>query len=184
MISKINNNRNLRPYCRHDISDEGVVVPVSETLGEESFVGVKVDDYYNDTIKDNNCPKSVDYVVAVDCSCDSYKLYILELKGGKRKNLKAKDIYEKFESTIQDFLEKRFKDIFCYDAYKYKSVELYLVNPFPGGYEKYEDYLKIKSHIKDKDTLELDSQYDKVFRFRGKRCKIKKEFPQAILISK
>ena len=70
MISKIKNNSDLRDYLRYVIEDEGIQVAVDERLDENEYVGIKVDDYYND-LHQAVIPKSTDYVVIVDNSCDS-----------------------------------------------------------------------------------------------------------------
>lgn len=111
MIAKIRNNPCLRIYLRDRIEDEGIEVGIDGNLSQNEYVGVKVDDYYNG-LHQPTVPKSVDYVVVVDNSCDSYNLYILEMKNvNSPQKLVIKDIHEKFANTIADFLSEEFKEI-------------------------------------------------------------------------
>ena len=93
-------------------------------------------------------------VVAVDNSCDSYNLYILEMKNVKEpKFLDIKAIQDKFSTTINDFLSIRFKDIFLSDKYKYKDICLYLVSDaygVGGSFHSHEEYRKYLEKIEKK----------------------------------
>lgn len=122
MISRIQNEPKLKSCIRYEIEDEGIEVGVDEKLTYSEYAGVKVGDYYNG-LHDATPPKAADYVVAVDNSCDSYNLYILEMKNVKEpKFLDIRAIQDKFSTTINDFLSIRFKDIFLSDKYKYKDI--------------------------------------------------------------
>ena len=179
MIDRIQSDKNLVEYCTRTIADAGVEIKVDPTLNENSYIGVKIDDYYSE-LKEINQPKAVDFVIAVDCRCSAYNLYVLELKGGKNKNYSTKDIYEKFTTTIDDFLKCRYQSIFCDDRYKYKGIYLYLVTTTPAAalkYESYAEYLRIRDKLRRKDTLTIEAEFTKVFSFRGRQCRICREIP-------
>lgn len=179
MVKRICNEKTLEKYCSHSIEDAGVYVGVDKELSEDRFVAIKVDDYY-DGLGLSNEPMAVDFVVSVDCKGNWYNLYVLELKGGKNKNYTTEDIYNKFSTTLDDFLKKRYQSIFCDDSFKYKNVNLYLVATTPRVARKYgtfEKYLEIRAKVNSRDTLNLDAEFSKVFIFRGKRCRIRREIP-------
>ena len=188
MISKIQNERRLKDCIRYEIEDEGISVGVDEKLEKTEYIGIKVDDYYNG-LHDLTPPKSTDFVVVVDNSCDWYNLYVLEMKNvDSPKFLKIRDIQEKFATTINDFLSEKFKDIFLDDRYKYRDIQLYLVSDAYGLAEKaesYEKYREIQEKLDKKDSLKVDKGLaEKVYRFRNKFLKIKYEFPPNPIIHK
>ncbi len=113
MIQQIKAEGRLIPYLCQVIEDEGIQVGIDGSLQEDQYAIVKVDGYYNG-LHLVSPPKSIDFLISVDCECDSFVLYLLELKNVKKpKFLNTKDIHEKFQNTINDFLSERFKDIFC-----------------------------------------------------------------------
>lgn len=76
------------------------------------MAAVKVDDYYAG-LRLAAPPKAIDFLVVVDCECDAFVMYLLELKNvSAPKFLLIRDIHEKFQNTIDDFLSRRFGYIF------------------------------------------------------------------------
>ena len=188
MISRIQNERRLKDWIRYEIEDEGIGVEVVERLTKAEYIGIKVDDYYNG-LHDAAPPKATDYVVVVDNSCDSYNLYIIEMKNvASPKFLKTRDIQDKFTTTINDFLSERFKDIFLDDRYKYKDIQLYLVSDaygLAGKAESYEKYKEFQEKLDKKDSLKVDRKLgEKLYKFRNRPLRIKYEFPPNPIIHK
>ena len=188
MISRIQNEPKLKSCIRYEIEDEGIEVGVDEKLTHSEYAGVKVDDYYNG-LHDATPPKATDYVVAVDNSCDSYNLYILEMKNVKEpKFLDIRAIQDKFSTTINDFLSIRFKDIFLSDKYKYKDICLYLVSDAygaGGSFHSHEEYRKYLEKIDKKDSLKVDNNLGrKIYKFRNRFMTIQYEIPPNPVIHK
>lgn len=191
MIQEIKNCKELMPYLKKVIEDEGIEVGIDGCLNPEKIVIIKADDYYNGMHLDFT-PKSIDFVVVVDCECDWYVLYLLELKNvNSPKKLSVKDIQEKFENTIYDFLSRRFQNIFMANQYKYKDIKLYLVSDaygLAGKYGKYEEYKKIqdkKQKIQGRDSLRVDFNLgSKLFKFRGKIVRINYDIPPNPIIQR
>ncbi len=188
MVTKIKNNPRLRIYLRSRIEDEGIEVGVDEGLSENEYVGIKVDGYYNG-LHQAVIPKSVDYVVVVDNSCDSYNLYILEMKNvNSPQKLIIKDIQEKFANTISDFLSEEFKEIFLADRYKYKDIKLYLVSDvygIGGKYQTHKEYMQHLERINKKDSLKVDRNLgSKIYKFRNKYLRIEYDIPPNPVIKK
>lgn len=184
MIQKIKNCKELIPYLKNTIEDEGIKVGIDESLIPENLVIIKTDDYYNN-LHLSFPPKSIDYVVVVDCACDWYILYLLELKNvNSPKKLSIKDIQEKFENTICDFLSRRFGGIFMACQYKYKDIKLYLVSDAYGLEGKYSTYAEYKKNqdkrqkIQGRDSLRVDFNLgSKLFKIRGKIVRINYDIP-------
>lgn len=64
MIQKIKNCKELIPYLKNTIEDEGIKVGIDESLIPENLVIIKTDDYYNN-LHLSFPPKSIDYVVVM-----------------------------------------------------------------------------------------------------------------------
>ena len=119
MIQQIKSCKQLKPYLKEVIEDEELEVEISKQLDLAKLVIIKVDDYYAG-LHLAVIPKAIDYLVVVDCECDAFVMYLLELKNvDSPKFLDIKAIHEKFSNTIYDFLSNRFAEIFLKDR---KSV--------------------------------------------------------------
>ena len=147
MIHEIKVCKDLIPYLKNNIEDEKIEVGIDEKIDLKDIAIIKVDEYYNG-LHLAMPPKSIDFLVIVDCECSWYNLYLLELKNvNSPKKLNIGNIQEKFEVTINDFLSGRFKDIFLADKYKYKDIKLYLVSDaygLCGKYQNYQEYRNIQ----------------------------------------
>ena len=182
MIQQINQTDGLKKYITHEIEDAGLAVAVDSKLNLDEYIGIKVDDYYMVLHLRGETPKAVDFIVTVDCQCDAYCLYILELKNVKSpKGYTTKDIIEKFETAIDRFIKEDFKEIFLNDKYKYKEIKLYLVTSAYGralGQKNYQSYIELLRKINQKDTLTNDwTLSNKLFKFQKRILRIEREIP-------
>lgn len=178
----------LAPYLKNTLDDSGIEVGIDQSLRPEDFAAIKVDDYYAG-LKIGTPPKSVDFVVVVDCQCDWFDMYILELKNvnGPDK-LNVTDIQEKFSNTLSLFLGDSFSNIFMNDRFKYKKIKLYLVSDAYGeigNFKNHSEYLKFREKVNKKDSLKVDiSLSSKLYRFRGKILKIEYDIPPNPIITR
>ncbi len=182
MIKKICTDKALRQFTCHQLEDAGIEIKVDENLKEEEYIGIKVDDYYNHKGLGGETPKAVDFVVVVDCQCNAYVMYILELKNVKKPGqYTTKSIHEKFSTTINRFIKNEFKEIFLADQVKYKDIKLYLVTKAYQDAMKhgnYDEYCRLMLKMNKKDTLNMDMELtSKPFIIRGQVLHIKKEIP-------
>ncbi len=189
MIQQIKDTSELKDYLTQQIEDAGLAVDVDSNLLKDEYIGIKIDEYYMGLHLGGETPKAVNFIVSVDCQCDAYVLYILELKNVKSpKSYTTDDIIEKFETTIERFMKEEFKDIFLNDKYKYKDIKLYLVTSAYGnamGQKNFEDYVKLLDKINQKDTLVNDSKLSrKFFCFRKRVYRIEREIPPNPLIKR
>jgi hypothetical protein len=188
MIAQIEQEKSLKQCTTRKIEDEGLEIAVDSTLKDEDYIAIKVDDYYNSLKMGGETPKSVDFIVSVDCQCSAYVLYVLELKNTERASFQTKDIHEKFNTAFEDFMKKRFHHIFENDAYKYKDVKLFVVSTAymeAAQYGNYENYKKMMERINKRDTANRDRQMsDKLYRFRGGVYRIQRECPPNPLIQR
>ena len=120
MIQQISQERQLTKYTTHKIQDEGIEVSIDPLLSPDDYIAIKVDDYYNGLHLAKTTPKAIDFLVAVDCSCQDYVLYLLELKNVKTPQAyQTHAIYEKFKNTLDHFMSEEFSHIFFNDHYRY-----------------------------------------------------------------
>ena len=70
MIQTIEADRRLNKYLHRVIEDAGIEARVDESLTEEEYVGIKIDDYYMGQRLGGETPKAVDFIVTVDCGVD------------------------------------------------------------------------------------------------------------------
>ncbi len=188
MVNMIKRDVRLAPYLKTTLEDEGIVVEIDPNLSQEEFAAIKVDDYYAGQ-RTGNPPKAVDFVVVVDCQCDSFALYILEFKNvHSPRGLVLKDIHEKFENTIESFLKGSFAGIFLNDRFKYKRVKLYLVSDAYGAVGRFPNhaaYLERMTKMNKKDTLKVDMRLsEKLYKFRGRILRIEYDIPPNPLIKR
>ncbi len=123
----------LRPTCEeNDIS-----VQVCEELldnGElrEDLIRIlKVDKYYNSS-RMHNPPPSLDCLIVIKTGDFEFGLTLIELKNvSSAKDLQPRKIRPKFDTTINDFLSKKFADIFMDSQFHISYFRLWLVtNPY------------------------------------------------------
>ncbi len=186
MIQMIEEETKLKKYLQRNIEDAGVSINTDSKLLPSEYIGIKVDDYYRGQHR-KVTPKAVDFIVSVDCSCGWYVLYILELKGISSPG-SSKAIREKFDTVVNQFMQKDFSDIFLNDRFKYRKIFLYLVTTaYKRAVElgNYDKYMEIRARLKNRDSLLTDDALaNKPYKFRGKYYYIQKEVPPNPLIRK
>ncbi|WP_414502675.1 hypothetical protein [Zymobacter sp. IVIA_5232.4 C2] len=134
VIKNIRENIQLAQCVRYTIEECGIGVQIGESLRDgdelihEIIAILKPDAYYNS--RDfRNPPKAADNVAIIK-DHENFDIYVIELKSAKKpRNIKIKDIKEKFEGVLNCFFCE-FKDIFKSD-YNLRKINLWLVcNPF------------------------------------------------------
>lgn len=188
MINQIVNCNELMNHTCRTFLDAGIEVSVFSELREEAYVGIKVDNYYH-SLQMACPPKSVDFIVSVDCECSAFVLYILELKNvSAPKFLDIKSIQEKFYNTIEDFMKKKFDDIFNNPRYKYKDIKLYLVsNAYQAGPEvsNHAEYQRLRERMGKIDSLKVEVNLaKKIFLFRNRMLTIQYDIPPNPIINR
>jgi hypothetical protein len=189
VIQRIKTNSQLIPFLCEKIEENRIKVDIDDTLNTEQYVIVKVDDYFN-KLHLKETPKSIDFLVSVDCESNSYVLYLLELKDiNSPKRLNINGIYEKFNNTFNDFMSDKFSFIFMDNRYEFLEINLYFVSDPYGIQRKYPDYQtskedRIKRRLK-RDTLKVDAfSLLPPLRFRDKYYEIKYDFPPNPIITR
>jgi len=125
LINLLNEDEILQEYIKPECEDEGLCVDFEETIDRNTTLVLKVDDFYNDfNIADR--PASVDCLIIQFCSENNYKLFLIELKNVERaQKIDRKNLREKFETTLYDFMSNRFRSYFYREVFDLK-IELIL----------------------------------------------------------
>jgi len=178
MITAIKEHKVLKKYICQECAENNVKVSISPAIKQSDIVIVKVDDFYNKEVV--KPPPSVDCLISIHVSGQSYKIYIIELKDiNSPKQFKIVNIIEKFKATVADFMMIRFKDIYCNDSYTIKDLKMYFVtNPY--GW-KNDEFLTKKIAEKRSSTKMEYFQHMPLIRFRGKGYSIQHEMPDPLI---
>lgn len=190
MIAQIKNEAALKPFLADKCEDNGVCAIIEDGIREDDIAIVKVDDYYNATEKYPDIPPSADFLVSVDCAGSCYALYVVEFKNIKSpKGFSVKNIYEKFRTTVEDFMSSRFAHIYCNKGYRIKDLIIYFVaDPYrlkKAGLSSYSEYKAGKVARGKTDSTKIDNLLSqKPLKFRGKLYLIKHDPPPNPIITR
>lgn len=125
MIDTIKKHEILSDFIEDSCCENGVCVSFDDSIPEESYVILKVDNYYK-SLKLAKTPASVDCLIIRNCLEKGYGLTIVELKDiNNSKGFNVENIKEKFETTISDFVQYRFSVPLEID---YKDIKLFFVS--------------------------------------------------------
>jgi hypothetical protein len=177
MFDAILNDPDLFGLYRTACEENEVCIEFSEHLSEDKYIILKIDAYYN-SLRMHNPPPAIDCLIIVQCDTNPcYDFYLVELKNiSSPKHFNTKEIRDKFQTTIEDFLKKRFAYIFLNPAYCINHFKLYFVS----------DACRIKKRFPDITQQEyknkiLGTKYEAIslmpFTFRGKIASISPLLP-------
>jgi hypothetical protein len=110
MLKRILKNDVLGQFVEEDCCEEGVCVTFDPKISKDSYVILKVDKFYN-SLKQKVRP-SIDCLIIRKCKGGGYGMTLVELKSiSSSGNFDIQNLRLKFETTLFDFVQKRFKDI-------------------------------------------------------------------------
>ncbi len=133
MINTIKSNNILCNYISDLCLENGVCATIDNNIPNSDYVIVKVDNYYN-SLKLAFTPCGVDCPITLILSksnnIEVYKHYLIELKNIRSASeLYVENIYYKFYNTLNDFMDKKFSNIYNNKLYKIRDVKLLLITP-------------------------------------------------------
>ncbi len=133
LIQEILQDPILNKFLCDDCEEHGVGINVSDAVNKKDYIIVRVDEYYNTTVRDNIRPKSPDCLIIQHCGGNKFVLYLVELKAIQSlKTEKLSDIREKFQSCFDDFMSDRFRDYFYNTDYDFTIKLLFISDPKEG----------------------------------------------------
>ena len=125
MINKIKTHEILSQYVEESCCENGICVTFDDEISPDSYVILKVDKYYN-SLNIELRPASVDCLIIRKCIKTGYGITLVELKNIDNSNtLTSKNIKEKFETTLFDFIKTVFRENL--DVY-YSDIKLLFVS--------------------------------------------------------
>lgn len=134
MFDIIRQHQDLSGLIRHCCEENGIGADFDTDLkdhagdpDDEKVIILKIDQYYN---QQNIAarPKSIDFLILVRCcNPESHSLYLIELKNtSDRVQLAPAGIIEKFKTTVSDFINDKFNNVFSNSDYK--RIKLFLIS--------------------------------------------------------
>lgn len=161
IIEKIKSHETLKNFLVEECCENDVSVTFHPDVQLDSYVIIKLDDFYNSLKLGKNTPPSLDCLIIRRCLDSGFGITLVELKDiSSSKGFTFENLKGKFETCLEDFMQNRFKDLLDKD---YKSVKLYFVT----NIEIYKRDLGLK----------LDTLINLRFNFRGKKVMIEPRMP-------
>lgn len=160
MIQKIKTHEVLKNFVVEECCENDVSVSFHPDFNVDDYVIIKVDDYYN-SLGEGDTPASIDCLIIRKCAETGYGLTLVELKNiGGFRHFRLKNLEEKFETTIEDFIGKRFKNPL---KTSYKKIDLFFVS-------------NLKNYRRD-SGLAMDTLINVNFKYEGRTLMLKPRIP-------
>ncbi|NQV19151.1 MAG: hypothetical protein HQ534_11495 [Armatimonadetes bacterium] len=179
MISVIRNHPVLKEIVVDSCIENNVGATISPNINKDDFIILKIDNYYNSLFLADT-PKSVDCLIILRCEDNTFRLFIIELRDIKNlAGFSVKEIYQKFKTTINDFLRERFNEFFFSDNYDIKDLKLlFITDPLNMQNRKY-TLNQIKNRTKGTKIENLLLM--RPFKFGNRYYSISYEVPNPII---
>jgi len=179
MLEIINAKQELIPFFTKCLLENDVGVIIDSTMPVDSYIAIDIDKYYHKHVTPT--PEIADILIVAQklSQKEKYHIYIVEMKKAKRlKSIRVKNIRGKFETAIEDFMKKRYEDIFMDDSHHIKIFRLFFVADVNKMKEKYTPE-QIKSFLGNTKIKTFWSMQP--FEYRGFKAIIEYEPPNPLL---
>jgi hypothetical protein len=130
MLNKIKTNATLSRFLTKNLLENEVGVIINEDMPQDSFLAINIDEYYHH-LSLKIIPAIADMLLVAQklSQKEQHHIYIIEMKNiDSPHRIKIKNIYEKFYTAIEDFMKKKFADIFMDEKYKIERFKLFFVS--------------------------------------------------------
>jgi hypothetical protein len=125
MINRIKEHVELSKYVDDTCCENGICVSFDSSLSKDSYVIIKVDNYYN-SLNIEKRPSSIDCLIIRQCINGGYGLTLVELKKiNTGKGFELENMREKFTTTLNHFIKNQFKNPLDIN---YNDVKLFFVS--------------------------------------------------------
>ena len=126
LFQDLKNDPIINPFIVPICEDEGICVEIDAAIPSDKLLIIKVDDYYN-SLNIEKRPPSVDCLIIQECADGVYRPFLVELKNVERaKLIDKKNLEQKFENSILDFLQNVLRSHFITSSYQFKKLQLIL----------------------------------------------------------
>lgn len=125
MIKRIKSHVVLSNFVEDTCCENEICVTFDNSVLPSSYAIIKVDQYYN-SLNIKKTPASIDCLIVRKCLKTGYGLTLVELKKIETgKGFQIENMREKFETTLYDFIKKKFKNPLDID---YSEIKLFFVS--------------------------------------------------------
>jgi hypothetical protein len=129
MIVRIKAKTELVPFFTDELLENGFGVVIEDNMPNDSYAAIDIDEYYH---KSNivPTPEIADILLVAQrlSAKDQFHVYIIEMKSIRSPHyFKVKNIYGKFNTAIEDFMKKRYADIFLDNTLNVTSFRLLFI---------------------------------------------------------
>jgi hypothetical protein len=126
IINRIKIHKVLSKYIEDTCCENGICVSFDEAIDPNTYAIIKVDKFYNDQKLGKKTPASIDCLIVRECIKTGYGLTLVELKKIESgAGFEVDNMKRKFETTLYDFIKKRFKVPLDID---YSEIKLFFVS--------------------------------------------------------
>jgi hypothetical protein len=129
MITRIKKKRELTPFFTDKLLENGYGVVIADDMPKSSYLAIDIDKYYHKS-NINPTPEIADTLLVAQrlSAKGQYHIYIVEMKNIKSPQyFKIKNIYEKFNTAVEDFMKRRYADIFLDDTINVTNFRLLFI---------------------------------------------------------
>ena len=182
LLENLQNNIELSKFFTKTLLENDVGVIIDSKMPESSYITIDVDKYYHFILPNPNTPAIVDLILVAQKLSDKtiHNIYIIEMKNiSSPRGFSVKNIYEKFSTAIEDFLKKRFNNIFLDEKNKINVFKLYFISDAYGLKKKGFSEEQIRSFLLDTKIMRFQAL--PVFQFREHKAVIEYELPNPLL---
>lgn len=160
MIDRIKKHKVLSQFTDTTCCENDICVSFDKKIDPKDYVIIKVDQYYN-SLNIAKRPASVDCLIVRKCTPRGLGLTLVELKNIETsQRFTIANLKEKFETTIHDFMERKFRNVLDKD---YLDIKLFFVT-------------KQEIHKRDLGP-KLETLINIEFKINGKRRMIAPKMP-------
>ena len=181
MIDKINAKGELTQFFTNDLLENGVGVIINEAMPEDSYVAINIDEYYH-CIAPAHTPTIADILLVAQklSNKKQHHIYIIEMKNIKSPHgFKVKNIYEKFNTAIEDFMKVKYADIFLDEKYRVERFRLFFITDAYRLKQKGLTEKQIKSFLLETKIMMFHEM--PLFHFRNFKVMIEYQLPNPLL---
>lgn len=150
MLNSIKAEKSLVPFFTGYLLENGYGVIINKNMPKDSFLTINIDEYYHHQGLPK-IPAIADLLLVANelANNSNYHIYIIEMKNIKSsKRFTVKNIYAKFETAIEDFMKKRYGNIFLNESYQVTKCKLFFISDAYKLKQKNYNEEEINSFIK------------------------------------
>lgn len=180
LITELLSHQDIVNSKTNDCSENGIAADISTSVSADKLLIICLDDYYH-SLNLSRCPPSTDCLIVLQAATeDLYHVVIVELKNiCSAKHFNIRNVYGKFDTSINDFMKRRFRNEFLNRDHEIARLRLFFVT----------DCYSLKRHGLNAHQISKALSGTKIenlllmrpFEFRGKLYQIEYRVPNPLI---